>query len=483
MKKAASLLLLPLICSAQVLTTSRVSSLANRYHGRVSGQPLRTPAPTAAAAPYIWLKGSTLTVGGSPSTWTDSSGNSHTCTFGTPKPTVITGSYGYPAALFISNTGSQPATGTPCTFSSISLNNRAITILAVYRHQGTDIGATDLNAAQNILGMTGSQDMGLMLAMDDHAFFTTDQTSRMWLYVESSGTIATPAVANSYIWGGPSLVGMRSNGTNIVGYGDDARSWTILGSAPTSVTYTAATVGCAAGGNGYCASGELYELLIFNSALSDANVTLWEAYLKDEYGLSRPRNVQILFDTNSQFVGYLGLKHNMATYVADDFQNRYQFRSDAMYSYTTAQLVSAFAKVITPYYDPSMTNIVVVYEVLNSLIGGQTAAQVLTSMQSYYTAAHAAGFKVIACTPNAITVTGSYTDTKRTTLISSMKTNTATISDVNVTACDIGEDTILGTAANTTNTTYFQDGEHFTELGARMAATYVTAAIKQLLNQ
>ncbi len=483
--RALILLCIASLCPAQLLTTGRVSSLNNRYSGRQFG---RVRAPMDVTSGLVgWYKPDTLsaTDGAAITSWTDSSGAGNNATCTSPCPVVMRNAYfEYPAAAFTSTTGSQPAAGTPMVISAMALPLRAMTVFAIYRRQGVDGNTTDLNSAQNLLSLFTNESTQVTIGwtLDDHLFVTPDQMSRTGAYVMNAGTPAAP-VAAGYMWDGPSMLGFRSNGSEFRFYGDEARTWTISNGTPPASTVTGATLGCytlaAATPGGWCLSGELYELLAWNRALTDAEAVSVSEYLRDRYGLRRPRATQIIFDTNSIAGGHLGQRHNIATYVADDFQHKYNFRNESMWSYTTAQLNSAAALVVNQYLDSSQKNIVIFSEGLNSLEAGVTEATTYSQLASGCNAYRTAGATVIVPTLTARSTSGSYTDAKRLTVNTSIRNNLAT-DCTGVIIPDPGADSIIGNAANIGNTTYFQDQAHLALAGARIYANYITAALRGL---
>ncbi len=470
-------------CYGQFLGSFRVSSLNNRYHGREYGR--LGPSLPVLSGLQLWLKPDTLstTDGQSITTWTDSSGAGHNVTCTSPCPVVARNAYfGYPAAAFTSTTGSQPAAGTPMTISSLALPLRAMTTFFVYRRQGIDANTTDLNSAQNFLSLfvDATTQLTVGLSSDDHAFFTTDQASRTGAYVISQTSVSS-TVAGGYTWDGPSVIGLRSNGSELRFYGDENRTWTASVAIPPASTVTGATLGCyshsGSAEGGWCLSGELYEALAYDRALTDTEAAEVMVYLQDRYGLRRPRATQVIFDTNSIAGGHLGQRHNIATYVEDDLRFRYNFRNESMYSYTTAQLNSAAPAVVHQYCDPAQRNIVVFSEGLNSLETGVDTTTVYNQMVSGCNAYRTAGCEPVYNTLTARSVSGQYTDAKRQTVNTAMRNNLAAACP-GVVVCDPGGDSIIGNAANVTNPEFFQDGAHLADGGARRYSNYVTACLR-----
>jgi hypothetical protein len=133
------------------------------------------------------------------------------------------------------------------------------------------------------------------------------------------------------------------------------------------------------------------------------------------------------------------------------------------------------------YYDPAAINVVVFSEALNCLEGGGTTSACYQDYVTFYNTAHSAGWKVVACSPTARSVSGSYTEAKRQTVLTSITNNWSAVSDTNL--CHPGIDAIIGNPANLTNVTYFQDQAHLANGGARIYANYVTAAIRAVLGR
>lgn len=499
------LILLASTAFGQVLTYPKVSWLNNRYHGRVFNRTPRTPLITTNL--YMWFKPETLstTDGTSISSWSDSSGGGRNITCSSC-PVVRTKGYGgYSYAEFVSYTlDAGSVVGNTMTSGTISVGSRAFTVFAVFRRQAFDYDAYSPGgpAFQGLWMLSNASDLaGLNINNNfspEGSGYSPNQCSRTYAQPWTSGpalsgTCPDDTKAGPYVWDGPTMLVLRGNATNQTLWFDPeptqtrAKTYTAL----TNQTFTSFNIsGVAYPAWGF--SGEMYEVLVYNAALSDADVLSVRTYLSEKYSLYRSRQVQIIVDTNSVSGGFQGalgasaVTKNPVTYVSDYYMGRYNVRGESCWGCQGSQLISDYTKVISPYYDAPQGNVVVFSEILNCMAGGGSNSTCEGNLTSYYNAAHADGWKVIACTPTPRDDLGkgSYTDANRLTIITWMKANwnngANKFSDVDVAYCDPGSDATIGDIANIGNTTYFQDRAHLANAGAKIFSTYIVSALKQL---
>ena len=140
---------------------------------------------------------------------------------------------------------------------------------------------------------------------------------------------------------------------------------------------------------------------------------------------------------------------------------------------TTQDMINGYAARVAPFYDRVFArNILVFFEVRNSTVAGQTAAQIFAQYQSYAALGRATGFHVIACTapPTDGAAVGQGEAGGANTLI---RANWQSFADGFVDLELVPEFTPAG---NIANPTYYVTGVHLTDAGcAILAARFLTA--------
>jgi hypothetical protein len=477
--------LLLLFCAslgfAQVLTYPRVSQLNNRYHGRPYGR-VRTQLPVTSNL-FMWLKPESLpaTAGTSITSWADSSGQGHGMSCSSDCPTTHYAYAGYPSALF---TALTYAGGNPMTASGASgASTSAYSVFVVFRRQGFALSESDSYVSSANLfdaPASSSGDFGIQLTNDDNQFYTQAQCSHTWFVARGLTSFPTQCPsAGVYTWDGPTVLGIVATSGNVTTYSDDGRAYNYGAATSVSGTTTSATLGCYYGG-GFCFSGDIYELLWYNATLSSTQISQVLGYLQDRYSLHRPRNAQVISASQSTTGGYDGQPSNIMTLINDTLLDRYNFRNESAWGWTSGQINTNWTKVIGQYYDPSQTNVVQFQDVTNCLGSGETTTQCYDDYVTFYNTAHAAGWKVIACTALVNNVSnGNYSDANRQAVNASIRANWSAVSDTS--ACDIGNDSVLGNTSSLTDTNIFQaDEKHLAPGGQAIYAGYVVAALHSL---
>lgn len=468
--KVLLVFLLTWAASAQVLTTARVSKLNNRHHGREYPR-IREALPVTSGL-VSWLKPDTLsaTDGATITSWTDSSGNSNTATCSTNCPVVKRNAFSeYPAAMFFNGGMGFPAFTVP---------GRDYTAFIIHRHKGTHVGAGSTgNSTQALLKMAGSTSSSeVYLPLDDASYFTQNISTRARLWVYKGGAITSDPNLYVQLWNGPSMAGVRHNASEVRAYTEDGRNWLPVLGAPVNEALTANSLGSA--GVAFPFVGEIYEVAIFNRALADTEMLSMTAYFNNRYGMYRPRNTQIIFDGNSQFMGF-EMQDSIPGLIDEALGFKYQIRNESVGGMRTETMDDNAILVIGPYYDPAQLNILVVNEIINDL-RFTDATTAYNNLVSYCSGRRTQGWKVIVTTAHAVKVLDAYTDAKRLAVNTNVRTNWATFADR---LADVGADSLLGDAGDQTNTTYYQADElHFTLAGARrMADLYLIPQIKSVL--
>jgi lysophospholipase L1-like esterase len=146
---------------------------------------------------------------------------------------------------------------------------------------------------------------------------------------------------------------------------------------------------------------------------------------------------------------------------------------------TIMHRVSNYAADIAPIYNPlAINNILEIAAGTNDIGGTTTDVQVEGYLQSYITAAHATGWKVIVAT---ILPRNGFTTTQNTYLANVNTWIRAGSSGADAIA-DYAADPTMGNSASVTNTTYYADGTHPTTLGYGYLAPIEAAAVNGLLH-
>jgi lysophospholipase L1-like esterase len=141
---------------------------------------------------------------------------------------------------------------------------------------------------------------------------------------------------------------------------------------------------------------------------------------------------------------------------------------------STQDMIDGFATRVEPFFDAFFSrNALVFFEVRNSTVDGQTAAQILAQYQEYAELGRAAGFWVVACTapPTDGDAVGQGVAGAANTLI---RANWESFADAFIDLELVPEFTPAG---NIANPTYYSDGVHLTDAGYALIAARVETAV------
>jgi lysophospholipase L1-like esterase len=141
---------------------------------------------------------------------------------------------------------------------------------------------------------------------------------------------------------------------------------------------------------------------------------------------------------------------------------------------TSQQMVDGFSTRVLPFYDPLFArSALVFFEVRNSSVAGQTAAQIQAQHQAYAALGRGAGFRVFVCTapgsdgePKGVGVAGAVN--------AWIRANWQSFANGFVDLEDAPQFTPSGSVLNPT---YYSDGVHLTDAGYAVVAALVRTAI------
>ena len=225
-------------------------------------------------------------------------------------------------------------------------------------------------------------------------------------------------------------------------------------------------------------TGEIAEVLAYNRALSASEINQLAAYFAD--GLvnnTRPTwhpPSTLAVDGNSIFFGDLASPASLgfANRLAGYFPGA-NFVNSAVEGFTTPQVITQSALFTDPEYSALRpNNVVIMGEVVNDYHSGSNVATCIANLTSYVTARHAAGWKVVLCTP---TPSSFFVDADRLSIRTSILGG-ATGADV---VCDLGNPaTVMGNASALANTSLYVDDTHPTSYGHSLLLPPALAAVK-----
>jgi hypothetical protein len=238
----------------------------------------------------------------------------------------------------------------------------------------------------------------------------------------------------------------------------------------TSVTLGAANLGFGASGP---FGADMGYVLIYNRALSDAEFLQASKWLQKKFAivvdpLQALPNRNVIFDGNSIPYG-MNTGNTLGTIfgpeaIASLGYTAYDWKMVAFPGQNTLQMQSAYAARVAPLYDSrllSKYNVLFAHEITNSLLnGGYTAAQVESQLSGYVSAAHATGFKVVLATCLPRTSAGANFETDRQAVNAWLLAGNSGADAI----ADFGGDATIGVQAAASNTTYYADGTHPTDL-------------------
>ena len=248
------------------------------------------------------------------------------------------------------------------------------------------------------------------------------------------------------------------------------------GGAQASGTGTSGAIGSCAGA--YTAM-DVAELLVYSQPLSGPDNAALLAYAKAKYPQLAPTfNAQVFAYGNSITAGY-GITDGGTWPI--DLQNSLS-ASTAVYNmgYPAAQtsdLTTNYATTIAPFYSATKTNVLVIWEIRNSICNsGQTAAATYDSLVSLAQAAHTTGFKVIIATSPGSGGCSGQNLTDIATVNSNIKANFLSSGYADA-VVDLAANSCL---SGTSGSCLQGDGVHLNDAGQAIAAGLIKAALNSI---
>lgn len=280
---------------------------------------------------------------------------------------------------------------------------------------------------------------------------------------------------NARVYHQPQMVGLTSNAVAVkYWYNDVSQSFAAVGSA----VKTGGSLGMDPGDN-YPIYGTLSEVLIYNRALTDAEMDQVYSYVKKKYAMPTPTK-QVIFDGDSLTTGYACLNHaNFPGQTWGLLGSDWKIYSVAVAGQTLANMQSDAAAEIDPLYDAGLSkNVLVCWEGLLDVYGGADVATTLTRMETYCAARQAAGWQVVVltCLPSLY-----ISEANRGALNTGIRNNYGDWADA---LADIAADSRIGDAGDNDDATYYNNSDtnktHMTQAGFAIVASIVKAAIDGL---
>jgi hypothetical protein len=232
-------------------------------------------------------------------------------------------------------------------------------------------------------------------------------------------------------------------------------------------------------GGSYPSYGALSEALVYNRALSVAEMNLLYAYAQQKYFYPNPTK-QIIFDGDSLTTGYACINHsNFPGQLWGIMGRDWKIYNVCVAGQTLQNMQSDAATEIDPLYSASLEkNVLVCWEGLLDVYYGATPETALTRMQTYCAARRAAGWKVVVltCLPSLY-----ISNVNRATLNAGIRANWTNWAD---SLADIAADSRIGQDNSNDDATYFNNSDgnktHLTPAGFAIVASITADAIRSL---
>jgi lysophospholipase L1-like esterase len=231
-------------------------------------------------------------------------------------------------------------------------------------------------------------------------------------------------------------------------------------------------LGLIAGGARYW-NGQVAEVLVYNTVLSQANRYVVEDYLFTKYAIGSQRPIgQIIFDGNSLTAGTgstggLNYPNQAISLLAAD-DDYYTYSNFGVGGQSITSMIADAATQVDVLYDTAKgRNIVVMWEGTNE--------QSYAKLHQYCVDRKAAGFKVVMLTILPSMNHGAGFEATRQAI------NTQIRADSSADAiADVAASALIGDEADASNLTYYTDGTHLTNAGYAVVAAIVKTAIQSI---
>jgi len=228
--------------------------------------------------------------------------------------------------------------------------------------------------------------------------------------------------------------------------------------------------------NGYFPiSAALNEVVIYDHALTTAELAGLTAYLRARYRIPVSYPVRLVYDGDSITAGYQstnGFSYPNQANLLLPLCDGYNF---GISGETLAQMLAAAPANLDPLYDSTKTqNVVVLCGGTNDLSEGATPASVYANLQAYCAARRSAGWKVVVTTILPRSASDPF-ESNRQALNASIRANWGTFADG---LADIAADSRIGAPGANANQEYFAaDGTHPNNAGYGVLAGIVAGAV------
>lgn len=244
----------------------------------------------------------------------------------------------------------------------------------------------------------------------------------------------------------------------------------------------ALSIGALSSGGGFAWPGDIAEIIVYQAALTDQQVSDVEDFLYTRYGLSQQLAPVVVFDGDSITAGQGTTtaypSRTMTAVTTASWLNL------GVSGQTIATMNTNRAENVEPLYrsDAPSGSIVCLFGGTNDLYGVTTSATVITALQAYAAGVKAVGLKCLVGTilPRSNAGIAADFETKRQAVNTAIRTNTGAWHDG---VMDFAADTRIGDAGDELDTTYYQaDKVHPNDTGAQILADIASAALLTLLD-
>lgn len=382
---------------------------------------------------------------------------------------------------------SQASAGSRPTYKTGIFNGKPVLRFSAHRLDTTSFLDASYNTAMTLFIVDCKTTVNLKMS-------TAHGTgNRWWSTKDANGTyfqasqlsVTQTSTKGKFIYTSPAVYMFRYNGSSkSVRALQSAISTTVVATTGNVGLSGALTIGDLPAG-GYANDGDIAEIILYNRALTDAQMMQVEGYLANKYTTLDARYLatdasQVIFvgDSLTLGTGSTGGETYPKQCVDILGATSWLYTNTGVSGTTVPTMTTNALITADPLIDPYRARphqVCVLFGGTNDLQGGATAATTYTNIQTFCAARRSAGFKVIVVTMLPRTP-GTY-ETGRQDLNTSIRTNWASFADG---LADAGNDATIGQAGQYSNTTYYVDGTHCTNAGYAIVASLVATAIAAL---
>src|SRR5258708_7102068 len=234
--------------------------------------------------------------------------------------------------------------------------------------------------------------------------------------------------------------------------------------------------------------GDIAEIIMYNTVLNDTQMGQIESYLMSKYNIAAAKPTistpLFIFDGDS-------LTYGAGSTGGQDYPAQVQtnlglagtYQNVAVSAQTALQMNNYAVYQVDPEFSNlRATNIVSFFGGANDLYYGTDVTTTYNTIVAYCQARRAVGFKVIVNTslPRSTDSTPATFEAGRQSVNTLIRANWKSFADA---LSDIASDSRIGNAGDELDTTYYTtDKVHMNNTGYGVVASYVTAAIRQIMN-